>query len=233
MKLTAFVLLLSSMLAPAGVIPKKKEPPPSAVDQYIRDAETRATTEGAATTVGSTWVSYSPMTDLTRDPRASRVDDVVTIVVSESASAATTGNTQTSRKSSTKTTITSLPGIKSPAAHALISAMPSMSGETDLNGQGTTSRTTTLTTSLTARVSKVLPNGFLVIEGTKNIQINQEWQTISVRGVVRPADLTNNNTVPSSRVADLDVKLDGKGVVKDAIRRPNFLYRLLLGVLPF
>ena len=53
------------------------------------------------------------------------------------------------------------------------------------------------------------------------------------RGVVRPADLTATNTVPSERVAQLEVKLDGKGVVKDAIRRPNFLYRLLLGAIPF
>jgi flagellar L-ring protein precursor FlgH len=231
---TFVILLMAGTLCCAGILPKKKkDPQPSAVDEYIRQAESRATTEGAAVTPGSTWAGYSPMTDLTHDPRASRVDDVVTILVAESASAATTGNTQTSRKSSTKTTITSLPGIKSPAAQALISAMPSLSGDSELNGQGTTTRSTTLTTNLTARVAKVLPNGFLVVEGTKNVQINQEWQTVTVRGVVRPADLTNTNTVSSDRVADLEVKLDGKGVVKDAIRRPNFLYRLLLGALPF
>lgn len=230
---TFTLLLISAALAFPGVLPKKKPPQPSAVDEYIRAAETRATNESASTTPGSTWVGYSAMTDLTHDPRASRVDDVVTILVAESASAVTTGNTQTSRKSSAKTTISSLPGIKSTAGQALLAAMPSIAGDTELNGQGTTSRTTTLTTNLTARVAKVLPNGFLVVEGTKNVQVNQEWQTVTVRGVVRPADLTNTNTVSSDRVADLEVKLDGKGVVKDAIRRPNFLYRLLLGVLPF
>jgi flagellar L-ring protein precursor FlgH len=227
------ILLLAAVFASAGVIPKKKDSQPSAVDDYIRQAEGRATSEGAATTPGSTWVGYSMMTDLTRDQRASRVDDVVTILVAESASAVTTGNTKTSRTSSTKTTISSLPGIKSPAATALLSSMPSLSGDTELNGQGTTARSTTLTTNLTARVAKVLPNGFLVVEGMKTVQINQEWQTVTVRGVVRPADLTNTNTVSSDRVAQLEVKLDGKGVIKDAIRRPNFLYRLLLGVLPF
>lgn len=230
---TLLLALLTAGFLGAGVLPKKKPPQPSAVDEYIREAEGRASTESAATTPGSTWVGYSPLTDLTHDPRASRIDDVVTILVTESASAVTTGNTQTSRKSSAKTTISSLPGIKSPAGTALLAAMPSMSGDTELNGQGTTTRSTTLTTNLTARVAKVLPNGFLVVEGTKNVQINQEWQTVTVRGVVRPADLTNINTVSSDRVADLEVKLDGKGVVKDAIQRPNFLYRLLLGVLPF
>jgi flagellar L-ring protein precursor FlgH len=226
-------LLLLTVIASAGVIPKKKDPQPTALDEYIKQAENRATTEGAATTPGSTWVGYSTMTDLTHDPRASRVDDVVTILVAESASAVTTGATATSRKSSSKTTITSLPGIKSPAGQALLATMPSLSGDQELNGSGTTSRTTTLTTNLTARVAKVLPNGFLVIEGTKNVQINQEWQTVTVRGVVRQADLSPTNTVSSESVADLEVKLDGKGVIKDAIRRPNFLYRLLLGALPF
>ena len=78
-----------------------------------------------------------------------------------------------------------------------------------------------------------MPNGYLVLEGVKTIQINSDWQTVKVRGVIRPADLAPNNTVQSSSVADLDVQLDGKGVVNDAIRRPMFLYRLLLGLLPF
>jgi flagellar L-ring protein FlgH len=173
------------------------------------------------------------MTDLTRDPKASRVDDVVTVIVAESASAVTTGATKTARVSSATAAVSGIPGIKSPAAIALTSAVPKISSDTQLNGQGTTSRSTTLTTNLTARVVHVLPNGFLVIEGTKNVQINSEWQTVTVRGVIRPADLTAVNTVPSERVAQLEVKLDGKGVIKDAIRRPNFLYRLLLGALPF
>ena len=82
-------------------------------------------------------------------------------------------------------------------------------------------------------VARVLPNGFLLIEGSKNVQINSEWQVVTVRGVVRPADLTADNTVASQRIAQMEVKLDGKGVVNDAIRRPNYLYRLLLGLLPF
>jgi flagellar L-ring protein precursor FlgH len=221
-----------------GVIPavKKKlhpSPPPSAVDQYVREAEGRATVEGAATTTGSTWASYSAFSDLTRDLRASRVDDVVTVIVAESASAVTSGGTQTARKSSANAAITGFPGIKGAAATAALGNLTKLSSDTSLNGSGSTTRSTTLNTNLTARVVNVLPNGFLVIEGSKNVQINSEWQTVTVRGVIRPADLTADNTVPSQRIAQLEVKLDGKGVINDAIRRPNFLYRLLLGVLPF
>ena len=230
------VFIAAAALATASIIPHKKskdQQQSSAVDQYVRDAESRATAEGGSATTGSTWSTYSVMTDLTRDPRASRVDDVVTVVVAESASAVTSGGTQTARKSSANTSITALPGIKSNAATALLSNMPKMSSDTELNGTGSTTRSTTLTTNLTARVVRLLPNGFLVIEGTKNVQINSEWQTVTVRGVIRPADLAADNTVPSQRIAQLEVKLDGKGVVNDAIRRPNVLYRLLLGVLPF
>jgi flagellar basal body L-ring protein FlgH len=51
--------------------------------------------------------------------------------------------------------------------------------------------------------------------------------------VVRPADLSSANMVNSVQVANLTIKVTGKGVVGDAIRRPNFLYRFLLGLLPF
>jgi flagellar L-ring protein FlgH len=228
--------LVPTLLAD-GIIPAIKRkinppPPPSAVDQYVHDAESRAVVEGAATTSGSTWVNYSVMSDLTRDLRASRVDDVVTVIVAESASAVTTGGTQTARKSSVNSGITGLPGIKGVAATTALSSLAKMSGDTELNGTGSTTRSTSLNTNLTARVINVLPNGFLVIEGSKNVQINSEWQIVTVRGVIRPADLTADNTVPSQRIAQLEVKLDGKGVINDAIRRPNFLYRLLLGILP-
>jgi flagellar L-ring protein FlgH len=234
MKLLSFVLVIAS-LSQGSIIPKKlkKQEQPSAVDEYVREAESRATMEGAAATPGSTFSGASVMTDLTRDLRASRVDDVVTIIVAESASAVTSGTTKTARKSSANASVTSLAGVKSPAATTLLSNLANMSGNSSLDGQGSTTRSTTLNTNMTARVVRVLPNGFLVIEGMKNVQINNEWQTVTVRGVIRPADLTSENTVPSQRIAQLEVKLDGKGVVNDAIHRPNFLYRLLLGALPF
>jgi len=107
------------------------------------------------------------------------------------------------------------------------------SGDTELNGQGTTSRSTSLNTVLTARVIGVLPNGGLVVEASKDIQVNSEYQTITVRGVVRPADIDTTNSVQSDRLGQLEVRINGKGVVNDAIKRPFFLWRLLLGLLPF
>jgi flagellar L-ring protein precursor FlgH len=180
---------------------------------------------------GSIWQASSRLSDLARDVRASQVDDVLTIVVAEQASAVATGGTKTSRASSAVNTVNSLAGIN-PARGSLVN-LANMAGSWQLNGAGTTSRSTTLTATLTARVTRVLPNGFLVVESTKEIQVNSEHQIITVRGVVRPADIDTTNSVQSSRLAQLEVHIDGKGVVNDAIRRPNPLYRLMLWLLPF
>ena len=79
----------------------------------------------------------------------------------------------------------------------------------------------------------MLPNGYLVVEGAKDIQVNSEHQTVIVRGMVRPADLSPGNVVRSDRLAQLEVRINGKGIVNDAVRRPFLLYRILLGLLPF
>lgn len=108
-----------------------------------------------------------------------------------------------------------------------------MSGQQKLDGQGETVRETVLSTVLTARVTHVLPNGNLVIEAAKAVTVNSETQRVTVRGVVRPFDLTTANAIQSDQIAMLEVSVAGKGVVGDAVRRPNILYRILLGVLPF
>ena len=88
-----------------------------------------------------------------------------------------------------------------------------------------------ISTTLTARVRRAA-QWRAVVEATKDIQVNSERQTITVRGVARPADIASN-TVRSDHLAQLEVRVNGKGVVGDAIRRPFILYRLLLGLLPF
>jgi flagellar L-ring protein precursor FlgH len=90
-----------------------------------------------------------------------------------------------------------------------------------------------LTTTLTAEVIAVLPNGNLVLQGQKEILVNSEKQIVTVRGIARPNDLSAVNSIASSQLARLEVHVSGKGVVEDAVRRPNILYRLLLGLLPF
>ncbi len=184
-----------------------------------------------AQSAGSLYAPGGRLADSVRDVRASVVNDIVTIVVSESLSAVSSGATQTSRKSSAVSQITAAMGLLNSASRF---ANPlNVSGDQELAGSGQTTRTSSLNTTISARVVEVTENGNLIVEATKQIGVNSEKQQITVRGMVRPADLTTQNLVSSNQVADLKITVNGKGVVGDAVRRPNFLYRFLLSLLPF
>ncbi len=227
-----FGFILATALCALSADKKQKQAPPpqSPLDRYVAEAEARSAAASLATP-GSTWAAGSRLADAARDVRASQVDDVLTVLVNEQASAVSSGTTKTGRTSSAKNSIAALAGITK--ATGPLANLANISGDTQLSGQGSTTRTTSLNTTLTARVTHVLPNGGLVVEASKDIQINSERQTITVRGVIRPADIDFTNSVQSTRLAQLEVRVNGKGVVGDAIRRPNFLYRMLLGILPF
>jgi flagellar L-ring protein precursor FlgH len=209
---------------------KKTQPPPSALDRYVQEANARSA-EARAGTAGSIWSPGSRLADAARDLRASQVDDILTILVVENASAVAKGSTKTQRSSSAKASVGAIAGVTKAAGP--LSNLAGMSGDTQLSGEGATSRDMVISTTLTARVAAVLPNGTMLVEAAKDVAVNSERQTITVRGVVRPADIGADNTVRSDRLAQLEVQVNGKGVVGDAIRRPFFLYRLLLGLLPF
>ena len=227
-------LIAIAVLLPA-LLPARSKPKPeaaSALDQYVAEATSRqsaAQQNGASP--GSLWTPYALLSDLARDLRASRVDDLVTILVVERADASSTGDTKSLRQSSAKSNIVSLLGPK--AAKGALANLADVSSATSLQGQGTTSRQTALSTTISARVAAVLPNGYLVIEGHKDTLINSERQVVAIRGVIRPSDLGPGNTISSDRLAQLELRINGKGVVGDAIRRPNIVYRVLLGILPF
>jgi flagellar L-ring protein precursor FlgH len=225
-------ILLSLLLAPAAPAKKKKEKPAETtpLDVYVREAQARQQA-AAVSTPGSAWNPTSRLTDLGSDLRARLVDDMVTILVAERASAVSTGATKTARQSQVKSAVTAAGGVT--RASGPLANLAAVNTATQLDGNGTTSRDTTVATTLAARVVAVLPNGYLVVQANKEIEVNSERQLITVRGVVRPVDLSPGNVVQSNNLAQLEVHINGKGVVGDAIRRPFFLYRLLLGLLPF
>ena len=210
---------------------KKADPKPSPLDKYIEEASVPQASNGQVPSGGSIWFPAARLSNLAADLRARNVDDVVTIVVQESASAVSTGQSKTGRATTAQAAVTSLAGPKAPAG--ALANLINANSATSINGQGTTSRQTTLTTTISARVTHVLVNGNLVVEGTKNLNVNSENQVIVIRGVIRPIDLDTTNTVSSARLANMELQVNGKGIVNDAVRRPNFLYRLVMGLLPF
>ena len=227
------VLAIACLIAGSMFGAKKKKGAvvvQSPLDRYVAEAKAR-TAEALPASKGGIWMPGSRLADAARDLRASQIDDMITIVVAENASAVASGTTKTGRQSSTANSVTALAGITK--ATGPWANLAGVTGNTQLNGQGSTSRGVVITTTLTARVANVLPNGSLLVEASKDVEVNSERQTITVRGIVRPADVASDNTVRSDHVGQLELRVNGKGVVGDAIKRPNILYRLLLGLLPF
>jgi len=226
-QLFAVIVLCGSLTA--AVKPKKA--PDSALDQTLEQISAAQGTERQAVQPGSLWTPTSLFSDLTSDLRARRVGDVITILVQEKASAVSTGTVKTARNSSVQSSIAAAGGIT--RAVGPLTNLAKAGTNTALDGQGTTTRDTTLSATISAVVTQVLPNGSLVIQGAKNVKINSENQVLSLRGIVRPVDVSTANIVSSDRVAQMELQVNGKGVVADSVRRPFILYRLILGLLPF
>jgi flagellar L-ring protein precursor FlgH len=231
-RILAWLLILCPSGALLAADAKSKKPPvPSALDRYIQEALAHPSSPPAQPSPGSLWSPASRLVELGSDVRAGQVDDLVTIMVEESASAVAQGASKTQRTSALSSSVTSLAGKKS-----LNGALANLAGAntaSSLDGQGTTTRSATLNTTLSARVTHVLPNGYLVVEGNKEVVVNSEHQMVTVRGVVRPADLATDNSIRSNQIAQMEIKIDGKGVVNDAVRRPFILWRVIMGLLPF
>jgi flagellar L-ring protein precursor FlgH len=214
------------LLAVASLFGGEKKPSP--LDAYI--ARTRAAAGLTAPSAGSLYDPNGRLGDLIRDLRAYQVGDVVTIVVSDRASSSAQGTTASSRSSSASAGLQYLLGTSVPPA---LRDLLGVNSNVELDSAGKANRSNVLTATLTATVVDVMPNGYLIVEGSKEVQANTEKQRITVRGIVRWNDITPGNIVRSDRVGEIEIAVEGKGVVPDATRRPNFLYRLLLGILPF
>jgi flagellar L-ring protein precursor FlgH len=201
---------------------------PTNLKDYIESAKRRSLEEEKAE--GSLWSNSGRYSNLFRDLKAHNVNDVVTILVSESTQALASADASNSRSTSASAGFDNLFGLEN-----RISELPTMvSGESEssFEGKGSTSRQTTLATNLTARVVDVLPNGYLVVEGMREIHVNNENQSVYLTGVIRPEDISPHNIVPSSAVAQMTVRLEGRGVVSQPIK-PGWLYKILNGILPF
>jgi flagellar L-ring protein FlgH len=160
------------------------------------------------------------------DNKACGVGDIVTIVVQESSTASKNNNTTTSKKSSVNDAITAF--LYSPAGSSFLThggQMPALnySAESDFNGGGTIQNNEQIVANVSVRVVDVLPNKNMVIEGTRHTAFGNEQQDIVLRGVVRPEDLSANNTVFSYNVADATVKIINKGTVTDSQRKGWFM----------
>jgi flagellar L-ring protein precursor FlgH len=167
-------------------------------------------------------VFSAPMVNLFSDHRAMRIDDILTIMIVESAKAGSESGTTTSKENSL--------GLESPGGSGVLRMIPgfgvSGGSKVGYDGKGGTSREGSLIATISARVIKVLDNGNLVIEGSKVVEINEEKEIIKITGTIRPQDVLKNNIIYSSSIADAQITYTGKGVSNTG-QRPGLLARIL------
>lgn len=195
-------------------------PPPDSQDKalarYLEAARALPTADPSA------W-----MYGLAVDIRARKVNDIVTVRVEESIAASGSADAAIGKSSSTGAGIGSLFGLQSkiPAGIGL-GDLASSASATDFKGTGTTARASVLTATLSARVADVLPNGDLLLEGIREIEINGDRQIVVLTGVARVADIGPANVVPSSALGQLSIRYFGRGLTKGSMS-PGWLVRLL------
>jgi len=160
------------------------------------------------------------MADLATDPKARRLNDLVTVSVIENLSATGSADSNIDKSSSADVVI---PGTK--IADQLARLFP-YSSETAHKGSGATTRSTQLSATVTARVVEVLPNGDLVIEGVREVDINGDRSLVILTGVVRQFDVQSGNVVSSARIGQLQIRSLSQGLIKDSLT-PGWLIRAL------
>jgi len=171
---------------------------------------------------------------LFEDDRASRVGDVVVVQLDESDTATHDATTSMSKKSAMSI------GLSGGLIDALQKVMPAVAltkllgidAASSFAGAGSVKRGGKLQGSVPMRVKKVLPNDDLYVEGTKVVMVGNEEHHIYISGVVRPVDIKNDGTVPSSRVSDAEIEYTGRGDISD-YQRPGWLTRYINKASPF
>ena len=184
---------------------------------------------------GSIWPGENVRNMLFADNKARYVNDIVTIVVSETTTGTSKAATNTGRTTSATAGIATLLGLeKSIAEKNANLATLELGGSTSnsLKGQGDTSRGSTLTARVSARVVRVLDNGNLAIEGRRQLTMNAEDQYIMISGIIRTEDITSENLIASQYISDARIQYVGEGVINDKMR-PGWLTRVMDWVWPF
>ena len=158
------------------------------------------------------------------DPKARNVGDVLTVLIQENASA--TNNTSMSTSKTNETEVAStIPGagnlLKFIPLHSL-----SSSYDNTYRGRASTSRSARLNARVTVQVAAKKPNGDLIIEGVRVLKINGEREAIALTGIVTPANISRDNTVLSSKIADLQIEYTGKGTSTQGAR-PGIIVRFI------
>lgn len=227
--------LCCAALAACSSFSSRHEPPWPAATEPARLADRM----DPAKTSTSLWSPSAALTRAYDDHRARRIGDLVTVVVVETSEASREASTDLSRTSSVDM------GIDAALGMPLHMGLPNLyKGGNDFSpeikastgnsfkGDGSTKRKESLKTRIAARVMEILEDGNLMVEGRRQVEVNDEIQYLYVRGIARPVDISPDNMISSSALADAQIIYSGTGAITGE-QRPGWLYRMLAAVWPF
>ncbi|MDD3815414.1 MAG: flagellar basal body L-ring protein FlgH [Desulfocapsaceae bacterium] len=219
-----FATLLTSCAKPHEQIVNIPEP--------LEEIQTDATKTNSD---GSLWPGEQH--SLYADLKGRATGDIVTVTISEKASASKEASTDSDRSSSLSAAIPNFLGIENSTTLAQnpnidLSTLLKAEFANTFAGSGKTVRKEDLVASLTTQVIQVYPNGNLKIRGGKEVRVNNETQVIYLTGIIRPVDIMANNTIDSKNVLNARISYTGKGAISDK-QNPGWMTRVIDNVWPF
>lgn len=155
---------------------------------------------------------------LVGDRRATKVGDIVTLVIVENSSASNSADLSSEKSYSANGSVSS---VNTPRTYG---GQLRLGDESE--GRGRLQRSGRLAAQLSVRVYEVLPNGDLLVRGGQEINLNGEKTRINVEGMLRPIDIMNGNVALSTRLANARIEYDGDGYLSDRAR-PGLLARIV------
>jgi flagellar L-ring protein precursor FlgH len=175
--------------------------------------------------------------DIYKDNRACRVGDILLVEIVESSRGKNDARTKTERESTVEGGISQFFGFEKWLSGKNANYTPgkkslSVDLTNDFEGIGDTSRNSTVTATISARVIEVTMEGNLVIQGYRETKVNHETQFIILSGLVRPRDITANNSIKSTHIANARIEYSGTGIVSDK-QQPGWLARSVDVLWPF
>lgn len=186
---------------------------------------------------GSLWQETN--SSMFSDRKARDVGDIVTVIISEQASASKEATTSSKRTSNMTASIPNFFGLEndklwttSHNAPIDLNNLVNADFSNAFDGNGSTTRKEDLSAFLTTQVVGRYPNGQLKIRGGKEVMVNNEMQIIYLTGIIRPVDITSANTVNSTKILNARISYTGKGAISDK-QRPGWAMRILDNVWPF
>lgn len=188
---------------------------------------------------GSLWSQRGQGRFLFADHKARMVGDLITIHIVESSSASNQATTGTESKGDIDLGVTSFLGSRMDfnlnnfwGVDQGFNPSIKASKKNTFDGKGTTTRKGTFSATLAARVIEVIPNGNLRIKGRREVTVNEERQVLVLTGIIRSEDISRENVVLSTGIADAEISFTGLGVISDK-QHPGWLTRILDWVWPF